>query len=309
MKKIANNLIELIGHTPLMELTAYSRLHGLSRPLVAKLEMLNPSGSVKARTALAMIEDAERSGILRPGGTLVEPTSGNTGIGLAMVARIKGYRLILTMPETMSMERRNLLKAYGAELVLTPGKEGMAGAVAKAEELRTTLPGALILGQFDNPANARAHEKTTGPEIWNDLNGSVDFFVAGVGSGGTITGTGRFLKKQNLHVKIIAVEPADSPLLSGGKAGPHGLQGIGANFVPSLLDRSLLDEIIPVQTQDAFQTARQLAARQGVLAGISGGAALWAAMQVAARPENAGKNIVTLLPDSGERYLSTDLFE
>ena len=305
MKKIANNLIELIGHTPLMELTAYSRLHGLSRPLVAKLEMLNPSGSVKARTALAMIEDAERSGILRPGGTLVEPTSGNTGIGLAMVARIKGYRLILTMPETMSMERRNLLKAYGAELVLTPGKEGMAGAVAKAEELRTTLPGALILGQFDNPANAAVHRRTTGKEIWADTDGAVGAFVAGVGTGGTVSGVGHALKQHNPDVHIAAVEPAASPVLEGGQAGPHRIQGIGANFIPGNYDASIVDEVIPVADDDAFQAARQLAATEGLLAGISSGAALHAATRLAARPEFAEKMIVVLLPDTGERYLST----
>ena len=308
MKKIANNLIELIGHTPLMELTAYSRLHGLSRPLVAKLEMLNPSGSVKARTALAMIEDAERSGILRPGGTLVEPTSGNTGIGLAMVARIKGYRLILTMPETMSMERRNLLKAYGAELVLTPGKEGMAGAVAKAEELRTTLPGALILGQFDNPANAAVHRRTTGKEIWADTDGAVGAFVAGVGTGGTVSGVGHALKQHNPDVHIAAVEPAASPVQEGGQAGPHRIQGIGANFIPGNYDASIVDEVIPVADDDAFQAARQLAATEGLLAGISSGAALHAATRLAARPEFAEKMIVVLLPDTGERYLSTSLY-
>lgn len=308
MKKIANNLIELIGHTPLMELTAYSRLHGLSRPLVAKLEMLNPSGSVKARTALAMIEDAERSGILRPGGTLVEPTSGNTGIGLAMVARIKGYRLILTMPETMSMERRNLLKAYGAELVLTPGKEGMAGAVAKAEELRTTLPGALILGQFDNPANAAVHRRTTGKEIWADTDGAVGAFVAGVGTGGTVSGVGHALKQHNPDVHIAAVEPAASPVLEGGQAGPHRIQGIGANFIPGNYDASIVDEVIPVADDDAFQAARQLAATEGLLAGISSGAALHAATRLAARPEFEEKMIVVLLPDTGERYLSTSLY-
>ena len=294
-----------IGHTPLLEIT---RLPVGSGHVWAKMEMCNPY-SVKDRAALFMLNAAEQEGRLAPGATLVEPTSGNTGIALAFLAAERGYKLILTMPENMSAERQKLLKALGSQLVLTPRQAGMQGAIDAALKILDETPGAFMPGQFDNPANARAHEKTTGPEIWNDLNGRVDFFVAGVGSGGTITGTGRFLKKQNPHVKIIAVEPADSPLLSGGKAGPHGLQGIGANFVPAVLDRSLLDEIIPVETQDAFQTARQLAARQGVLAGISGGAALWAAMQVAARPENAGKNIVTLLPDSGERYLSTDLFE
>lgn len=308
MKKIANNLIELIGHTPLMELTAYSRLHGLSRPLVAKLEMLNPSGSVKARTALAMIEDAERNGILHPGSTLVEPTSGNTGIGLAMVARIKGYRLILTMPETMSMERRNLLQAYGAELVLTPGKEGMAGAVAKAEELRTAIPGALILGQFDNPANAAVHRRTTGEEIWADTDGAVGAFVAGVGTGGTVSGAGHALKQHNPSVHIVAVEPSASPVLEGGQAGPHRIQGIGANFIPGNYDASIVDEVISVTDDEAFQAARQLAATEGLLAGISSGAALHAATRLAARPEFAEKMIVVLLPDTGERYLSTSLY-
>ena len=296
---------DAIGHTPLLEIT---RLPVGPGHVWAKMEMCNPY-SVKDRAALFMLNTAEQEGRLAPGSTLVEPTSGNTGIALAFLAAERGYKLILTMPENMSAERQKLLKALGAQLVLTPRADGMQGAINAALQILDDTPNSFMPGQFDNPANARAHEQTTGPEIWNDLNGHVDFFVAGVGSGGTITGTGRFLKKQNPHVKIIAVEPADSPLLSGGKAGPHGLQGIGANFVPAVLDRSLLDEIIPVQTQDAFQTARQLAARQGVLAGISGGAALWAAMQVAARPENAGKNIVTLLPDSGERYLSTDLFE
>ena len=296
---------ERIGHTPLLEIT---RLPVGPGHVWSKMEMCNPY-SVKDRAALFMLNTAEQEGRLAPGATLVEPTSGNTGIALAFLAAERGYKLVLTMPENMSAERQKLLKALGARLVLTPRQAGMQGAIDAALKILDETPGAFMPGQFDNPANALAQEKTTGPEIWADLNGRVDFFVAGVGSGGTITGTGRFLKKQNPNIKIIAVEPADSPLLSGGKAGPHGLQGIGANFVPAVLDRSLLDEIIPVQTQDAFYTARQLAARQGVLAGISGGAALWAAMQVAARPENAGKNIVTLLPDSGERYLSTDLFE
>ena len=307
--QIATNLLDLVGRTPLMELSAYSRAEGLSRPLLAKLEMLNPSGSVKARTALAMVEDAERCGLLHPGSTLIEPTSGNTGIGLAMVARVKGYRLILTMPETMSQERRNLLRAYGAELVLTSGSEGMAGSVAKAEELRASIPGAVILGQFDNPANADVHFRTTGEEIWQDTDGRVDAFVAGVGTGGTLTGVARALKKHNPAVRIVAVEPASSPVLEGGKSGPHGLQGIGANFIPGNYDASVVDEIIPVVDADAFRASRLLAEREGLLAGISSGAALYAATQLAARPEMAGKMIVALLPDTGERYLSTGLFD
>ena len=300
----------------MLELVAYSRAEGLSCPLVAKLEMLNPSGSVKARTALAMVEDtalamvedAERRGVLRPGSTLIEPTSGNTGIGLAMVARVKGYRLLLTMPDTMSLERRNLLRAYGAELVLTPGNEGMAGSVAKAEELRASIPGAVILGQFDNPANADIHLRTTGEEIWWDTDGQVDAFVAGVGTGGTLTGVARALKRHNPEVRIVAVEPATSPVLEGGKAGPHGLQGIGANFIPGNYDPSVVDEVIPVGDADAFYATRQLAEREGLLAGISSGAALHAARLLAARPHMAGKRVVVLLPDTGERYLSTGLF-
>ena len=307
--KIATNLLDLVGRTPLLELAAYSRAEGLSRPLVAKLEMLNPSGSVKARTALAMVDDAERRGLLRPGATIIEPTSGNTGIGLAMVARVKGYRLLLTMPDTMSLERRNLLRAYGAELVLTPGAQGMAGAVAKAEELRASISGAVILGQFDNPANADVHFRTTGEEIWQDTDGQVDAFVAGVGTGGTLSGTGRALKRHNPSVRIVAVEPASSPVLEGGKAGPHGLQGIGANFIPGNYDASVVDEIILVADADAFRAARLLAEREGLLAGISSGAALYAARLLAARPEMAGKTVVVLLPDTGERYLSAGLFD
>lgn len=307
--KIATNLLDLVGRTPLLELAAYSRAEGLSRPLVAKLEMLNPSGSVKARTALAMVDDAERRRLLRPGATIIEPTSGNTGIGLAMVARVKGYRLLLTMPDTMSLERRNLLRAYGAELVLTPGAQGMAGAVAKAEELRASISGAVILGQFDNPANADVHFRTTGEEIWQDTDGQVDAFVAGVGTGGTLSGTGRALKRHNPSVRIVAVEPASSPVLEGGKAGPHGLQGIGANFIPGNYDASVVDEIIPVADADAFRAARLLAEREGLLAGISSGAALHAARLLAARPEMAGKTVVVLLPDTGERYLSAGLFD
>lgn len=296
---------QAIGHTPLLGIT---RLPVGPGRVWAKLEMCNPY-SVKDRAALFMLNAAEQEGRLAPGAVIVEPTSGNTGIALAFLAAARGYKLVLTMPENMSAERQKLLKALGAQIVLTPRENGMQGAIDAAAKILKETPGSFMPGQFDNPANAAAHEQTTGPEIWQDLEGRVDCFVAGVGSGGTITGTGRYLKKQNPAVKIIAIEPADSPLLSGGKAGPHGIQGIGANFVPSLLDRSLLDEVIPVQTQDAIQTARRLAACQGVLTGISGGAALWAALQVAARPENAGKNIVTLLPDSGERYLSTELFE
>lgn len=305
---IARNLIDLVGRTPLMELAAYSCLHGLTCPLVAKLEMFNPSGSVKARTALAMIEDAETRGLLKPGATLIEPTSGNTGIGLAMVATIKGYRLVLTMPETMSLERRNLLKALGAEIVLTPGAEGMAGSIAKAEALRNATPGAVILQQFDNPSNAAVHERTTGEEVWADTDGQVDVFVAGVGTGGTVSGVARALKKHNAAVRIVAVEPASSPVLEGGKAGPHRLQGIGANFVPGNYDASVVDEVFPVSDDDAFRAARELAAAEGLLAGISSGAALHAACTLAQRPDLQGKHIVVLLPDTGERYLSTGLY-
>lgn len=305
---IARNLIDLVGRTPLMELVAYSRLHGLTCPLVAKLEMFNPSGSVKARTALAMIEDAEARGLLRPGATLIEPTSGNTGIGLAMVATIKGYRLVLTMPETMSLERRNLLKALGAEIVLTPGAEGMAGSIAKAEALRDATPGAVILQQFDNPANAAVHELTTGEEVWADTDGQVDVFVAGVGTGGTVSGVARALKKHNAAVRVVAVEPASSPVLSGGKAGPHRLQGIGANFVPGNYDASVINEVLSVADDDAFRAARELAATEGLLAGISSGAALHAACTLASRSDLQGKRIVVLLPDTGERYLSAGLY-
>lgn len=305
---IARNLIDLVGRTPLMELVAYSRLHGLTCPLVAKLEMFNPSGSVKARTALAMIEDAEARGLLRPGATLIEPTSGNTGIGLAMVATIKGYRLVLTMPETMSLERRNLLKALGAEIVLTPGAEGMAGSIAKAEALRDATSDAVILQQFDNPANAAVHECTTGEEVWADTDGQVDVFVAGVGTGGTVSGVARALKKHNAAVRVVAVEPASSPVLSGGKAGPHRLQGIGANFVPGNYDASVIDEVLSVADDDAFRAARELAATEGLLAGISSGAALHAACTLASRSDLQGKRIVVLLPDTGERYLSVGLY-
>ncbi len=308
MSKIYRSASELIGRTPLLELTGYERKNNLKATILAKLEYFNPAGSVKDRIALAMIDDAERSGKLTPGSVIIEPTSGNTGIGLASVAAARGYRLILTMPETMSIERRNLLKAYGAELVLTDGSRGMKGAVEKADELATELPGSFIPGQFTNPANPAMHRATTGPEIWDDTDGSVDMFVAGVGTGGTLTGVGQYLKGKNPAVKVIAVEPASSPLLSGGKAGQHKIQGIGANFVPEVLDTSIYDEVIPVSNEDAFAAGRALGRSDGVLAGISSGAALWAAAELARRPENAGKVIVVLLPDTGDRYLSTPLF-
>lgn len=306
---IAKNLTELVGRTPLMELAGYSRKYGLPRNIVAKLEAFNPSGSVKARAALFMIRDAEQRGVLKPGATIIEPTSGNTGVGLAMVSAIKGYHLILTMPDTMSVERRNLLKALGAEIVLTPGAAGMAGSIAKAEELRKAISGSVILQQFENPANAEAHVQTTGQEIWEDTDGQVAVFVAGVGTGGTVTGVARALKEHNPNVYVVAAEPAASPVLEGGQAGPHGIQGIGANFVPALYDASLVDEVIPVPDNEAFSAARELASTEGYLAGISSGAALFAARQLAQRPEFADKLIVTLLPDTGERYLSTDLFK
>ncbi len=299
------SLQQAVGHTPLAEISLLNPGPGR---VWAKLEMFNPY-SVKDRAALYMLNAAEKEGRLAPGGTIVEPTSGNTGIALAFLAAVRGYKIILTMPESMSAERVKLLKALGAQIVLTPKAEGMKGSVAAALKILDDTPGSFMPGQFDNPNNALAHEKTTGPEIYADTDGKVDIFVAGVGTGGTITGVGHFLKQQKPNVKIIAVEPADSPILSGGKPGPHGIQGIGANFIPGVLDRAVIDEVIPVQTQDAIQTARRLAALQGILPGISGGAALWAALQVSARPENAGKNIVTLLPDGGERYLSTGLFE
>ena len=305
---IAKNLTALVGHTPLVELGGYSALCGLPRPLVAKVESFNPSGSVKARTALALIDDAEQRGLLRPGATLIEPTSGNTGVGLAMVAAIRGYHLILTMPETMSLERRNLLRALGAEIVLTPGSGGMAASIAKADELHRAIPGSFIPGQFDNPANPRVHELTTGPEIWQDTDGRIDVFVAGVGTGGTLTGVARYLKAQNPAVRIIAAEPASSPVLAGGQAGPHRIQGIGANFIPANYDASVVDEVLPVPDDEAIRAARRVATADGLLCGISSGAAVWAARTVALRPEMAGKLIVTLLPDTGERYLSTELF-
>ena len=309
MSKIYTSATQLIGHTPLLKVTNYSKDQNIEGvELLAKLEYFNPAGSVKDRIALAMIEDAEKKGILKEGSTIIEPTSGNTGIGLASVAAAKGYRTILTLPETMSVERRNLLKAYGAELVLTEGSKGMKGAIAKAEELEKSIPGSVILGQFDNPANPAAHAATTGPEIWEDTDGKVDIFVAGVGTGGTVTGIGTYLKSKNPNVKIVAVEPADSPVLSGGQPGPHKLQGIGAGFVPSVLNTGIYDEIFTVTTDQAFTTGRLIAHKEGILVGITSGAALYAAAQIAKRPENAGKTVVALLPDSGDRYLSTPMF-
>ena len=309
MSKIYTSATQLIGHTPLLKVTNYLKDQNIEGvELLAKLEYFNPAGSVKDRIALAMIEDAEKKGILKEGSTIIEPTSGNTGIGLASVAAAKGYRTILTLPETMSVERRNLLKAYGAELVLTEGAKGMKGAIAKAEELAKEIPGSFIPGQFENPANPKAHAATTGPEIWNDTDGKVDIFVAGVGTGGTVTGIGTYLKSKNPNVKVVAVEPADSPVLSGGQPGPHKLQGIGAGFVPSVLNTGIYDEIFTVTTDQAFTTGRLIAHKEGILVGITSGAALYAAAQIAKRPENAGKTIVALLPDSGDRYLSTPMF-
>ena len=306
--KIYKKATELIGNTPLLELGNYEKAHGLEATILAKLEYLNPAGSVKDRIARAMLDDAERRGLLKPGSVIIEPTSGNTGIGLAAVAAARGYRIILTMPETMSVERRSLLCAYGAELVLTEGAKGMKGAIAKAQELAAQTENSFIPGQFTNPANPRAHRETTGPEIWRDTDGKVDIFVAGVGTGGTVTGVGEYLKAQNPAVRIVAVEPAGSPVLSGGASGPHKIQGIGAGFVPDTLNRAVLDEILPVENEDAFVAGRELARREGVLAGISSGAALHAATVLAKRPENRGKVIVVLLPDTGDRYLSTPLF-
>ena len=308
MSNIYTSVEQLIGHTPLLELTHIEASQQLDARVLAKLEFLNPAGSAKDRVARAMIDDAEARGILKEGSVIIEPTSGNTGIGLAVMAAARGYRAIIVMPDTMSMERRLLMTAYGAELVLTPGAQGMSGAIAKAEELAREIPNAFIPDQFANPANAQAHRLTTGPEIWTDTDGQVDIFVAGVGTGGTITGTGEYLKAQNPNVKVVAVEPASSPLLSQGKAGPHGLQGIGANFVPAVLNTSIYDEIIPVTEQDAYETGRLMGRSEGVLVGISSGAALWAAIQLAKRPENKGKTIVVLLPDTGDRYLSTPMF-
>ena len=308
MSNYCTSVEQLIGNTPLLELTNIEKEEGLGARVFAKLEYLNPAGSAKDRIGKAMIDDAEASGKLKPGPVIIEPTSGNTGIGLACVGGVRGYRVIIVMPDTMSMERRLLMKAYGAELVLTEGAKGMKGAIEKAEELAAEIPGSFIPGQFDNPANPAAHKATTGPEIWRDLDGKVDVFVAGVGTGGTLTGTGAYLKEQNPEVKIVAVEPADSPLLGGGKAGAHELQGIGANFIPAVLDTKIYDEVIAVTSEDAFAAGRQLGRREGVLVGISSGAAAWAAIQLAKRPENQGKNIVVLLPDTGDRYLSSRMF-
>ena len=305
---IYQSIAQLVGGTPLVEPVNYNRKNNLEARVVVKLEYLNPAGSVKDRIAKAMIEEAEASGKLKPGGTIIEPTSGNTGIGLAAIGTAKGYKVIITMPETMSVERRNLMKAYGAELVLTEGAKGMKGAIAKAEELQTQIPGSVIAGQFVNPANPKTHLETTGPEIWRDTEGKVDIFVAGVGTGGTVTGVGQYLKSQNPDVKIVAVEPTDSPVLSKGVAGSHKIQGIGAGFVPDVLDTKVYDEIVPVSSDDAFATGKALARTDGILVGISSGAALWAATELARRPENKGKVIVALLPDTGDRYLSTPLF-
>ena len=309
MTKIYTSADQLIGKTPLLELTHLEKALGLEAKLVAKLEYFNPAGSVKDRIAKAIIEDAEATGRLKEGSVIIEPTSGNTGIGLASVAAAKGYRLIITMPETMSVERRQLIKAYGAELVLTEGSKGMKGAIAKAEELQKEIPNSIIAGQFINPANPKAHKETTGPEIWEDTDGEVDIFVAGVGTGGTVTGVGEFLKSQKASVKVVAVEPADSPVLSKGTAGAHKIQGIGAGFVPDVLNTAVYDEVIPVSNDDAFATGKLLGKSEGVLVGISSGAALWAAIELAKRPENKGKTIVALLPDTGDRYLSTPLFQ
>lgn len=305
---IYRSVTELVGKTPLMELTRIEEKEGLEAKIFAKLELFNPGGSIKDRVARAMIEDAEKRGVLKEGSVIIEPTSGNTGIGLSAIAAAKGYRIIITMPETMSVERRNLMKAYGAELVLTDGAKGMKGAIEKAEELSKEIPNSFIAGQFVNPVNPLAHERTTGVEIWEDTDGKVDIFVAGVGTGGTITGTGRYLKSKNPDVKIVAVEPKTSPVLSGGPAGAHKIQGIGAGFIPEILDTKIYDEVIQVDNDDAFVTGRLVARTEGVLVGISSGAALWAALNLAKRPENKGKNIVVILPDTGERYLSTPMF-
>ncbi|NDV80632.1 cysteine synthase A [Bacteroides sp. 51] len=308
MEKIAKKLTDLVGNTPLLELTNYNESKGLQARVVAKLEYFNPAGSVKDRIALAMIEDAEAKGVLKPGATIIEPTSGNTGVGLAFVSSAKGYRLILTMPETMSVERRNLLKALGAELVLTPGPAGMKGAIAKAEELRNEISGSIILQQFENPANPAVHVRTTGEEIWRDTDGKVDIFVAGVGTGGTVSGVGEALKKHNPKVEIVAVEPAESPVLSGGQPSPHKIQGIGAGFIPKIYNANVVDKVIQVAGDDAIRTGRELAKKEGLLVGISSGAAVYAATQLALLPENKGKTIVAILPDTGERYLSTLLY-
>ena len=309
MRNICRSVDEMIGRTPLLELTNTEKTENLKATLLAKLEGMNPAGSAKDRVALAMINDAENRGILQPGGTIIEPTSGNTGIGLACIAAARGYHAVIVMPDSMSPERIKLMRAYGAEVVLTPGQLGMGGAIAKAEELAKELPGSFIAGQFENPANAQAHYNTTGPEIWADTDGQVDIFVAGIGTGGTITGTGRFLKEQKATIQVIGVEPAGSAVLSGGAAGKHGLQGIGAGFIPKVLDTSVYDQIIPVTEEQAYAAARNLGKNEGILVGISSGAALHAALELAKQPQNAGKTIVVLLPDTGDRYLSTDLFE
>ena len=308
MAKIAKQLTELIGNTPLVELNKFSTAKGLETPVIAKVEFFNPGGSVKDRIALAMIEDAEAKGILKTGATIIEPTSGNTGVGLALVSAVKGYHLILTMPDTMSVERRNLVKAYGAEVRLTPGKDGMKGAIAAAEELRANTPGAVILQQFENAANPAKHYATTGPEVWQQTDGTVDIFVGGVGTGGTISGVGKYLKEQNPNVKIIAVEPKSSAVLNGQPSGPHKIQGIGAGFIPKTYNSDVIDEVFDVENDDAIRTGREVAQQEGLLVGISAGAALFAATQVALRPENKGKKVVALLPDTGERYLSTVLY-
>ena len=308
MAKIAKQLTELIGNTPLLELNKFSKEKGLATPIIAKVEFFNPGGSVKDRIALAMIEDAEQKGILKPGATIIEPTSGNTGVGLALVSAVKGYKLILTMPETMSVERRNLVKAYGAEVRLTPGKDGMPGAIRAAEELRDSIAGSVILQQFENQANPAKHYATTGPEIWAQTDGEVDIFVAGVGTGGTVSGVARYLKEQKPSVQIVAVEPKSSPVLNGGQSGPHKIQGIGAGFVPKTYSSEFIDEVFDVENDDAIRTGREIARQEGLLVGISAGAALYAAAEVAKRPENQGKRVVALLPDTGERYLSTVLY-
>ena len=308
MGNIYTSVEQLVGRTPLLELKQIEKDYGLEAKILAKLEFLNPAGSAKDRVALSMVNDAERRGVLKPGATIIEPTSGNTGIGLACVAVPRGYRVIIVMPDTMSMERRQIMKVYGAELVLSDGAKGMAGAIEKAEELAAEIPGSFIPGQFENPANAMAHYETTGPEIWQDTDGAVDIFVATIGTGGTITGTGRYLKEKNPEIRVIGVEPAASAVLSGGKAGPHKIQGIGAGFIPDVLDTQVYDEIIAVENEDAFEAGRDIGSKEGVLVGISSGAALWAAIQTAKRPENYGKNIVVLLPDTGGRYLSTEMF-
>lgn len=308
MSKIAKQMTDQIGKTPLVELNKYSAFRGLKTPLVAKVEFFNPGGSVKDRIALGMVEAAEKDGILKPGATIIEPTSGNTGVGLALVAAVKGYKLILTMPETMSVERRNLVKAYGAKVELTPGKDGMNGAIKAAEKLRDSIEGAVILGQFTNPANPQKHYDTTAVELWNDTDGDIDIFVAGVGTGGTLSGIGKYLKEKKPNIKIVAVEPTTSPVLSGGKSGPHKIQGIGAGFIPQTYHAEVVDEILTVDNDNAIQTGRQLAQQEGLLVGISSGAAAFAAAELALRPENKDKKIVTLLPDTGERYLSTALY-